>query len=247
MQLYFKLPFGKLHQRQTDIIALAERLGRSPSAVAMKMVNFASLDPAITSSGRSGLTNNSKLDQELWRAFQADWTTALGESDAAVTDRESDKESVSGLANKPPTILVPTGESEGMAWTKFRRGQSFFRRAVLANSDLRCCITGIAEPALLVASHIIPWQSDEKHRLNPRNGLALSGTFDRAFDRGLITIDENLKVAVCHKLLRHSDKITRDVFSNADGQRISNPKKISLDVEAIAFHNEWARATNVYL
>ena len=44
--LYCKTPFGRLHQRNPEIIRLASALGRTPSALAMKLVNFASLDPA---------------------------------------------------------------------------------------------------------------------------------------------------------------------------------------------------------
>lgn len=46
---YCQLEFGKLHSRNRDIIELAQLIGRTPGAVAMKLVNFASLDPAITS------------------------------------------------------------------------------------------------------------------------------------------------------------------------------------------------------
>ena len=71
--LYCQLPFGKLHHRNKEIVVLAPLIGRTPSAVAMKLVNFASLDPAITASGRSGLGNASVLDQEVWDEFHADW------------------------------------------------------------------------------------------------------------------------------------------------------------------------------
>ena len=68
-----------------------------------------------------------------------------------------------------------------------RVGQDFFRRAVLANYEETCCITGIADPRLLTASHIKPWGKDSDNRHNPANGLLLSATLDRAFDRGLIS------------------------------------------------------------
>ena len=63
--LYCQLPFGKLHSRNREIIELATLIGRSSGAVAMKLVNFASLDPAITSTGRKGLGNASALDREV--------------------------------------------------------------------------------------------------------------------------------------------------------------------------------------
>jgi hypothetical protein len=49
--LYCQLPFGKLHSRNPEIVKLARIIGRTPSAVAMKLVNFASLDPAIINTG----------------------------------------------------------------------------------------------------------------------------------------------------------------------------------------------------
>jgi len=59
--LYCQTPFGKLHSRNPAIIELSKLIGRTPSALAMKLVNFASLDPSITASGRVGLRSVSKL------------------------------------------------------------------------------------------------------------------------------------------------------------------------------------------
>jgi putative restriction endonuclease len=55
-----------------------------------------------------------------------------------------------------------------------RVNQDFFRAAVLAAYDGRCCITGLSVPKLLNASHIVPWSVDVKNRTNPRNGLCLN-------------------------------------------------------------------------
>jgi predicted restriction endonuclease len=55
-----------------------------------------------------------------------------------------------------------------------------------------CPFTGIVEPQLLRASHIIPWadcESDQE-RLNVHNGLLLSSLWDAAFDSGLVTFDD---------------------------------------------------------
>ncbi len=54
--LYCQLPYGRLHRSNPEIIALANLMGRSANSVAMKLCNLASLDPAITASGRKGLT-----------------------------------------------------------------------------------------------------------------------------------------------------------------------------------------------
>jgi predicted restriction endonuclease len=53
----------------------------------------------------------------------------------------------------------------------------------------RCPLTGITDPALLRASHIVPWRdcTGDAQRLDVHNGLLLSALWDAAFDRGLVT------------------------------------------------------------
>lgn len=63
--LYCQLPFGKLDMRTPEVILLASLIGRTSGAVAMKLSNFASLDPAITGTGRKGLDGASNLDREV--------------------------------------------------------------------------------------------------------------------------------------------------------------------------------------
>src|SRR3989338_10527536 len=71
--LYCQLPYGRIHGRNQEIIALAKAIGRTSDAVAMKMLNIASIDPAITSTGRVGLRGDSALDREVWAEFHSDW------------------------------------------------------------------------------------------------------------------------------------------------------------------------------
>lgn len=63
--LYCQIPFGKLHSRNPDIIKYAELIGRTPSALAMKLTNIASLDPVITSSGRKGLSSAQRVSRHM--------------------------------------------------------------------------------------------------------------------------------------------------------------------------------------
>lgn len=67
--LYYQLPFGRLHARNPLIIKWAEIINRNANAVAMKLVNFASLDPVIIASGRKGMGNTSSLDREIWEFY----------------------------------------------------------------------------------------------------------------------------------------------------------------------------------
>lgn len=66
LSLYGRIPFGQFHARNHDVIALAKAIGRTPDSVAMKLCNFASLDPAITRTGRVGLKGATALDRRVW-------------------------------------------------------------------------------------------------------------------------------------------------------------------------------------
>lgn len=75
---------------------------------------------------------------------------------------------------------------------KARRGQGRFR-ANVCEIDPACRLTGVDEPALLVASHIKPWRAcvDARERLDGANGLMLTPNADRLFDRGLMTFEDD--------------------------------------------------------
>ena len=49
--LYHKLTFGQMHARQPAIIALADKMGRGANSLTLKLVNLASLDPALQMRG----------------------------------------------------------------------------------------------------------------------------------------------------------------------------------------------------
>jgi hypothetical protein len=95
-----------------------------------------------------------------------------------------------GVAEEPLEQAIVT---EAWALQKTRIGQGPFRNALMARWDGRCPLTGIAEPELLRASHIIPWNRCESdaERVNPENGLLLSALWDAAFDRGLVSFGED--------------------------------------------------------
>jgi len=83
----------------------------------------------------------------------------------------------------------------------FMRG-NVFKRVIPQIYNNTCCITGLNISAtfnisMIDACHIIPFS--ESHDDTITNGIALSPNMHRAFDRGLITIDENYKVLVSEK------------------------------------------------
>lgn len=90
------------------------------------------------------------------------------------------------------------GDTEAERAQKVRIGQDRFRDALMNYWNGTCPLTGITNPELLRASHIVPWADCESdhERLNVYNGLLLSSLWDAAFDAGLVTFDDHGRVIV---------------------------------------------------
>lgn len=226
LDLYFRTPFGKQHKGYQPIIDLASRIGRTPSAVAMKLCNFTSLDASERARGIHGLANASQLDIELWDEY-------LAAPDEVAMQIEDLVEKPDKAAND--SILET--ETEGVR--RIRKQQNFFRRIVLGTYGKRCCITGLPIPELLRASHIVPWSHSQKERLNPRNGLCLAATFDAAFDRGLIWFDVDYRLRLTQRLLEYaSNEETERVFLSREGIQLKLPEKNLPDPDFLKFHRD---------
>ena len=89
---------------------------------------------------------------------------------------------------------------------------------------------------LLVASHIVPWSQDKANRLNPSNGLCLSAIHDRAFDKGLIALSDDLKVLVSEQLKRQNDPFIAEVLLPLEGRTIVVPERFSPKAEFVTWH-----------
>src|ERR1700712_569905 len=83
LNLYHKLTFGQLHSRNPAIIELAAKLERGANSMAMKLCNFASLDPALKLRGIKGLEGASALDRSTWTEFHADLNETVPASEEA--------------------------------------------------------------------------------------------------------------------------------------------------------------------
>lgn len=207
LNLYHKLRFGQFDQRQAVIIDLSKRIGRTPSAVAMKLSNLASLDPALKLRGIEGLKGASNLDRTVWDEFHQNPAELVPLSqerfDALFVEADSETTEVIPGTGIRRIARPPSGETETIRLTKQRRGQDYFRNIVLNNYDNRCAITGLPIRELLIASHILPWRSHETERLNVRNGIALNRLHDAAFDQGLIGFDDDLRLLLSTRLKTH--------------------------------------------
>lgn len=238
LYLYLQLPFGKIHSNNPEVIALAENFGRSPSSIAMKLANFASLDPEITGTGRKGLQGASELDRKVWNEFNNDWTRLIKEAEELSkklsNKNNSFEEDVSNFEYESAYFDDSTIKST----IEKRIGQNFFRRSVLTNYNSMCCVTGISDIRLLNASHILPWSIDVENRHNPRNGLCLSATFDRAFDRGLMTVDEFNCIRLSKELLGSECLKTREFFHPYEKREMLAAVKISPNPAFLRWHRE---------
>ena len=228
LNLYHKLRFGQFDQRQAVIIDLANRIGRTPSAVAMKLSNLASLDPALQLRGIKGLEGASNLDRAMWEEFQQNPAELVPLSqerfDALFTESETETTEVIPGTGIRKVIRPPSGETEVTRPTKQRRGQDYFRDIVLNNYGNHCSLTGLPIRELLIASHILPWRSHETERLNVRNGIALNRLHDAAFDQGLIAFDDNLCLMLSSQLkARLSHESVKSSFETFEGKPLGLP------------------------
>jgi predicted restriction endonuclease len=234
LRLYMRLPFGRLHGRNPEIIDLATRIGRTPNALAMKACNFASLDPAFRASNRRGLSGASEADRALWNQFAQNAEQVAAEAEEVFARIEPAAATAQLIEIHPPT-----GETDVLRQVRARRVQSFFRSAVLTSYDARCAVSGLSVRELLVASHIIPWSESVERRADPTNGICLNALFDRAFDRGLMTVDEDHRVVVSPRL--HDAAGAADLpcsLREAHGRRLLLPDRFPPAADALQVHRE---------
>lgn len=238
--LYCQTPFGKLHSKNPTIVELARLIGRTPGALAMKLVNFASLDPSITSTGRKGLSGASSRDREIWDEFHADWEGLAIECEQLrqrLRHEHGLKATEPRAVRDAPALADYTGETR-QAIVQQRIKQDFFRRAVLASYRGRCCISGVTDPRLLVASHIVPWREDKANRLNPGNGLCLSAIHDKAFDSYLFSLTDDSRIVLSDQLKASKDAFLQDVFWPIENRSIELPERFRPDPALVRNHRE---------
>ena len=126
--------------------------------------------------------------------------------------------------------------------TKVRIGQTYYRKMIVSLYGGKCCITGLDVPKLLRASHIIRWADDKENRMNPENGLCLSGTYDLAFDQHLISFDEDYRMIVGNEISEHfTNTVTRDYFKKFIGKKIAMPSKFLPSQVFLQVHRELLR------
>lgn len=200
--LYLKMPFGKMYSRNPQVVELANLIGRTANSVALRLVNFAACDPALKARGIKGMAGGISQCTPYWDEFANDREKLVFESEKILARYQN-----TNIEDKYKQ-LIGSIEKQGegkLHEVKIRVNQDFFRHMILVNYDNKCAVSGIDIPELLIASHIIPWAENEKERLNPENGICLSSLYDSAFDKGLISFDDDYKMIVSSRLKKHAN------------------------------------------
>jgi predicted restriction endonuclease len=110
---------------------------------------------------------------------------------------------------------------------------------VLQSYNNRCAISGLAIPQLLVASHIIPWSEDASRRADPTNGIALNALYDKAFDRHLISFDEDFRLVLSSKIkAKAKDAMVQEYFLRFEDKTLDMPNRFFPDVRALKEHRD---------
>lgn len=237
--LYCRLSFGQMHHRNPQIIELAGLLGRTPDSVAMKLSNFARLDPSLQERDISGLSRGAKGEGLVWKEFIDNPEQLVLESErirAGLLNVSVEESAGIAVDDLPPAGL------EREAVVRVRINHAFFRRRVLAGYNGTCCVTGLAQPELLVASHILPWAECPENRLNPRNGLCLNALHDKAFDRGLMWIDDELVIHFSSRLAAKGKRTGMGLswLLEFEGQKLILKSKLTPDPRFLRQHRERA-------
>lgn len=239
--LYLSIPFGKMHARNPAVIAMARLLDRTAGSIAMKLVNFASLDPALQARGISGLRGVTRADRQVWEEFHSNWSELGTSSEQRLSQLVAAKLPPTRKHDRTLPVLIPapTHPTEATVTARVRTMQTFFRKVVLAAYGCRCCVTGNPVPELLIASHILPWSGFPEHRLNPQNGLCLAAHFDRAFDQGLITFGGNLELLLSSELRADlPEKSIEREFISMEGACLRAPERFEPNKEFLEYHRQ---------
>lgn len=233
------LPRKNWDDSDAEIQLFAEAISRKVSAVCFKIANLKACDP--NRSG-SGFTHAAAMDAQVMSEYLADPDATMSE---AMWELEQIGIQISydGEIEAPDPSLTSQPQQLGLERVervRTRVNQDYFRSVLLANYGGACCLTGIDIPALLTASHIKPWAAaTPSERLMSSNGLLLNALHDRAFDRGLITLDNRYRVVVSSRV-PHTP--TNDQWLYAfDGKKIALPgsdESTWPSLDFIHYHND---------
>lgn len=236
--VYCKIPFRKSSKTHPLILKYAQLLGRSPSALNMKIGNFGRLDPDLQVQGIKGLIHGSKMEVEIWEEFRGNPELLAYESEKLIAQLSQQKIENSACIN---TEDLPQGEEREVI-IRQRVNQSFFRATVLSAYNFHCCISGVGNVELLDACHIVDWSKDSLNRTNPRNGLCLNSFFHQAYDKHFVGITPDLKIVISDVLIHSTDNEKfKQYLVGLNNTKITQPDKFYPQKELLEIHYNYFR------
>jgi putative restriction endonuclease len=239
--IFCRTAFGRLHRRNPEIISVAQTIGRTPSALAMKCCNLAAFDAALQSRGIKGLSKGSRMDREVWEDFQSRPEDVAFESEMAFA-RLTNVE----VRSEQDVCWEDVHGLDQIAVTKVRVNQHFFRSIVLAGYRNQCAVCELPLSSLLVAAHIVPWSLEKPLRMNPQNGICLCAIHDRAFDKGVLRIASDYKISIHPRIQeRRLEPAVEDYLTKFDGTMIHLPDRWHPDPLLLNRHGELTALLNV--
>jgi putative restriction endonuclease len=175
-----------------------------------------------------------QYEEGLWEVYNTP------ELDAAELGRRLARKKIKSIEALVPERDIDFSTKEGkevLRQTKVRVNQKFFRKMILADYGAQCSLTGLTVPEVLRASHIVGWAEDKDNRMNPANGLCLSATYDAAFDKHLISFDEDYRMIFSSTLKEfYSNEAFKTQFLAFKGRRITLPKRYYPDQTFLERH-----------
>lgn len=125
-------------------------------------------------------------------------------------------------------IVPPANAPErryALRLVKQRLHQASFREAIISAYNGRCALSGLAEPLLLDAAHIIADQDEQFGQPVIPNGIPLSKIHHAAFDAHLIGIDPDYRLHVSDRLLGQSDGPMLEALQRLNGGSLHLPSR----------------------
>jgi putative restriction endonuclease len=158
----------------------------------------------------------------------------------AIEDKQDALVHKYGKGDEEIPVVETKDEERQYQIRQARKGQGKYRENLLKECWF-CPFTHIAEPELLIASHIKPWkESDESEKTNPCNGLCLNALHDKAFDKGFMTINaDNYTVIISNRITDiYNGETVSKFFDYYNGKQMILPEKFAPKKVFLEYHND---------
>ena len=171
------------------------------------------------------------MDRQVWARFRQDPSIVFNAYEAQILPSP---QQTPGFSEQRQANWIAKQSEVTERTVVQRRGQSFFREMILNNYRSRCALTGIDDTRLLTASHIVGWQEDDAQRFYPENGICLNALHDRAFDRHLISFDDDYRMIMADDLPADSKR----KLAVGASKRLQLPERFLPDPAYLEHHRQ---------